>query len=443
MFRESETVELKAIVVEDIKKEIVAFANSAGGMLYLGVADDGSVLGIEHPDTAVQQLSTMIRDGIKPDVTLFVNYKILDQAGKMIVAVEVQRGSERPYYLAKKGLRPAGVYVRQGTSSAPASDTAIRQMIKETDGDSFEDMRSLIQELTFDVTATEFAKRGVTFGTAQMKTLGMVNAEGIFTNLGLLLSEQCSHTIKAAVFEGEDQGIFRDRREFTGSLLSQLNQAYDYIDIHNKKLAVFDKLRRIDKRDYPEAAIREALLNALVHRNYSYGSSTLISIFSNRIELTSIGGLLPGFTLDDIMLGISVCRNPKLANVFYRLELIETYGTGIVKMFSAYEGSNAEPEIITANNAFKIILPNINEEVHFIRESPAVYGVSGEISERDVLALASRKAAITRKDIEEASGLKQTAAGRVLAKMVERGLLEKKGRGRNTRYVLKKKNIKS
>ena len=251
-FQESETVELKEIVVEDLKKEVIAFANSAGGTVYVGVTDDGSVVGVDSPDQAMQQVANMVRNSIKPDVTMLVRYEAKQVDGKTILSVEVQRGTDRPYYLAKKGLRPEGVYVRQGTSSVPATDAAIRRMIKDTDGDSFENMRSLEQELTFEATKEEFQNRKLAFDRPQMKTLGILNTDGIYTNLGLLLSEQCAHTVKAAVFEGTDQSVFRDRQEFAGSLLKQLNDVYEFIDRRNQVHSTFDKLRRIDERDYPE-----------------------------------------------------------------------------------------------------------------------------------------------------------------------------------------------
>lgn len=359
-FRETEIVELKSIVMDDIKKEIIAFVNCDGGTVYVGVADDGKVLGVENADECALQISNMVRDAVKPDVTMFIHYETLECDGKAVVAVNIQRGTNRPYYLAKKGLRPEGVYVRQGYSSVPATDTAIRQMIKETDGDSFENMRSINQALTFEATKKEFEKRNVVFGQPQMQTLKIVSADGIYTNLGLLLSEQCLHTIKAAVFEGINQNVFKDRREFSGSLMQQINDVYDYIDFHNQTHATFRKLLRIDTRDYPEVAVREALLNTLVHRDYSFRASTLISIYDDRIEFVSIGGLLPGLELDDLMMGVSVCRNPHLANVFYRLQLIEAYGTGMKKIMGAYANALVQPKIKTTNNAFKIILPNVN-----------------------------------------------------------------------------------
>ena len=158
-YAENETTELKPIYVDDIKKEIIAFANTFGGTIYIGVEDNGRICGVEDVDAVMQQVMNAARDGIKPDVTLFMHVRDIDiDEGKTIVTIEVQCGAHKPYYLASKGLRPVGVFVRQGTSSVPASKTAIRKMIKETDGDNFKDMRSLNQELTFPRCRRNFKK---------------------------------------------------------------------------------------------------------------------------------------------------------------------------------------------------------------------------------------------------------------------------------------------
>lgn len=441
-FQETETVELKSIVMDDLKKEIIAFANCDGGTLYVGVADDGTVLGVENADECALQISNMVRDAVKPDVTMFIHYETLDCEGKAVVAVNIQRGTNRPYYLAKKGLRPEGVYVRQGYSSVPATDTAIRQMIKETDGDSFENMRSINQALTFETTKKEFEKRNIAFGQPQMQTLKLVSADGVYTNLGLLLSEQCPHIIKAAVFEGTNQNVFKDRREFSGSLMQQLNEVYDYIDFHNQTHATFQKLLRIDTRDYPEVAVREALLNSLVHRDYSFRASTLISIYENRIEFVSIGGLLPGLELDDLMMGVSVCRNPYLANVFYRLQLIEAYGTGMKKIMGAYTDAQVQPKITTTNNAFKIILPNVNvapKATEIPKEIEKQAALASNPSEEKILQFLTEHQVITRKEAQALLNVSQSTAGRVLKAMVDNGQIKKFGGSRTTRYELSKK----
>ncbi len=434
IFQESETVELKAIVVEDIKKEIIAFANCEGGKLYIGVLDDGTVTGLDNPDETSLQISNMVRDAIKPDLTMFLHYETVTVDGKKIVAVDIQQGTERPYYIAKKGLRPEGVYVRQGYSSVPATNTAIRRMIKETDGDHFEEMRSLEQKLTFESAKKIFAERNVKFGFTQMKTLGMATQDGVYTNLGLLLSDQCVHTIKAAVFQGTTQSEFKDRKEFSGSLFRQMDEAYDFIDFRNQTHSTFDKLYRIDRRDYPETAVREALMNLLVHREYSFRASTFISLYSDRLEFISIGGLVNGVSLKDVTMGISVCRNAKLANIFYRLELIEAYGTGIIKIMEAYEGTGMTPQIETSDNAFKIILPNLNA----MPEPERQIQVNSENSmpEEKVIALTKQRGFVTRKEIEILLGMGQSSCGRLLKKMTENGLLIQEGTGKNIHYCL-------
>ncbi len=435
-FQESEMVELKAIVTEDIKKEILALANCKGGKLYIGVQNDGTVSGLDDPDRASLQVSNMVRDAIKPDLTMFLHYETLVVDGKKIVAIDIQQGTERPYYIAKKGLRPEGVYVRQGYSSVPATNTMIRDMIKETDGDHFEEMRSMEQNLTFEKAGKEFTDRNIKFGQAQMKTLGVMTQDGVYTNLGLLLSDQCVHTIKAAVFEGTNQNQFKDRKEFTGSLFQQMDDVYDFIDFRNQIHSSFEKLRRIDRRDYPEAAVREALLNLLIHREYSFRASSFVSIYTDRIEFTSIGGLVNGVTLKDVTMGISVCRNVKLANVFYRLELIEAYGTGILKIMNTYEGTGLTPKIETSDHAFKLTLPNLNVK----REQEELHDLDFKSSteEEKVIALTRKQGSVTRKEAETLLGLSQTACGRLLKQMVGNGLLVPEGKGKNTHYCLSK-----
>lgn len=443
-FKESETIEFKRIATDDIKKEIIAFANTKGGKIYIGVDDDGSPIGLKDPDDTALQVSNMARDAIKPDISMFLHYETISMEGKEILSIDVQRGTERPYYIAKKGIRPEGVYVRQGYSSVPATDNAIRQMIKETDGEHFEDMRSLEQNLKFKAAEEEFEKRGIPFGSSQMKTLGLLNKDGLYTNLALILSDECKHTIKVAVFENERKLKFKDRKEFEGSVFTQMNEAFKYIDLCNRTSSTFEGLYRIDSKDYPPEAIREALLNCIVHREYSIQASTLISIYSNKIEFVSVGGLAPEISLEDLDLGVSVCRNPKLANVFYRLELIEAYGTGIRRIMESYEDCACKPTIETTPNAFKTTLPNMNEwnELSYLKEVAERYepynrktkGISN--TKNKILAFMKEHGAITRKDLEKLTGASQASCVRILNDLEESGYIKRQGKARSTYYIL-------
>ena len=384
-------------------------------------------MGVDNPDRTALQISNMARDAIKPDITMFMHYGTIEESGKKIVAIDIQRGTDRPYYIAKKGMRPEGVYVRQGYSAVPATDTAIRHMIKETDGDRFEAMRSLNQDLTFNAVKKAFEQRNVDFGVQQMRTLKIIDSDGLYSNLAMLLSDQCTHTIKVAVFQGTDQTVFRDRKEFAGSLMQQMNDVYAFIDFRNQTHAAIEGLLRIDTRDYPEIAVREALLNLLVHRDYSFSASALISIYEDRIEFVSIGGLVPGIELEDVMAGISICRNQDLANVFYRLQLIEA-----------------------TKNTFKIILPNVNVQKQYAQTKPSVYRVedqsmqysynAAEIKglsdeEEIILEYIGKHDRLTKQQAAELLEVSASTATRLLKRMVESHMLKRNGKARNTYYT--------
>lgn len=424
---ESEVVELKEIYTPDLKKEIISFANTNGGTILIGVQDNGNIIGIDNADFVIQQIANSIRDSIRPDITMFTNIELLKYEDKTYIKLTVEQGTKRPYYLSDKGLKPSGVYVRSGTTSAPASEDAIRMMIKATDGDTFETNRSLIQELTFNSLSKEMEKRNFEFTEVQMKNLGILSSDSIFTNMGLLVSDQCKHSIKFAVFQGADKLIFKDRKEFTGSLFEQLADAYKTIDFYNGTMASFHDLLRTDERDYPEDAVREALLNAIVHRDYSFSGSTLINLYANRLEIISLGGLVSGLSLKAAMLGASQPRNEKLANLFYRMKLIEAYGTGLSKIISCYKGLSAQPKFESVEGAFQVVLPNIHAQ--------ALSGLNEKYL--PIIKLFENKKEITRADAEVALGSGTTYAVTMMKEMLDKNLIAKVGKGRLTRYVMK------
>ena len=432
MFKESIHLELKKEYVKDILKTVIAFANTSGGKIYIGIDDDGKVLGVQKLDTDILKLSNSIRDSIKPDITLFTSILVEKIDGKDVIVVDVQKGASSPYYLTDKGIRPSGVYVRQGASSVPATDSAILKMIRDTDGDNFEELRSLNQNLDFDFLKKEFEDANIKLEHSQMRTFNIIDEDGLYTNLGLLLSEQCPHTIKAAVFEGSTKAIFKDRFEFSGSLLKQMKDVYSFLNRYNRTNSEITGLKRTDTREYPEIALREALLNSIVHKEYSYSSSTLISVFDDKIEIVTIGGLTKGLSEDDIMLGVSILRNRNLTNIFYRLKLIEAYGTGIPKIIESYNEYNVKPKIEISSNAFKITLPNTLKE-------KSISKLEKNLSDKEYLIVNMLKENeyIKRTDIEKNLSISSSMAIKLLRNMVDNLVIEKIGKGKNVIYRLK------
>lgn len=426
---------------ESISKEVCAFANTEGGELYVGVANGGSVVGVGNADDTMTRLSNTLRDTILPDVTPFIQITDEQEDGKTIVKVTTSIGTERPYYLKQKGLTPNGVYVRIGSTSVPVNEAGIRSMIMNTAGKSFEESRSLNQDLTFDVLAGEMKKKSIEFGTAQMKTLKMVGADGLYTNLALLLSDQCHYTIKAAIFQGMDNAVFRERKEFSGSLLKQMSEVFRFLDFYNKTQATFKGMDRTDQRDYPEDALREALLNSIIHRDYLFSGSTIINMYEDHIEFNSLGGLVSGLSMEAIMVGISQSRNPNLAAVFYRLKWVESYGTGIKKIKRLYANSGTEPIFTAVEGAFSVTMSNRNEGNMSAKIKavgiPKADNESFEKAKNLVYEYASENGSISRLEVEEITGFKRTKAYKVVKEMCDAGRLEQQSNGRLTVYLAK------
>lgn len=439
---ETEEIEFKSCITGDLYKEVIAFANTNGGVIYVGIDDEGNVVGLDNVDEEYTRITNGIRDAIMPDVTTFVRFTLQENK---VVRIAVSEGSNKPYYLKAKGLKPSGVYVRQGSSSAPASPDQIRRMIKDSDGDVFEEMRSMNQNLVFDSAEKTFAKYGVAFGLDKYRTLGIVR-NGLYTNLGLILSDQCLHTVKVAVFGDDAKTIFKDNKEFGGSVFEQLEGSFDYLMLCNRTVSEIKGLERVEKQDYPEAALREALLNALVHRDYSFSGSIIVNVNEKEIEFISLGGLLPGLSPDDIRSGISQPRNKALAEVFHRLRLIESYGTGIRRIFGLYSECPLQPRIEVTPNTFKIVLPNMNVASSLVYDGSMV-GHSSFASERlapyttgqmqRIVDFIKEKGRITDLEIETLLGLKKTRAFTIAKRMRDMGLIEAVGRGDGKVYVLR------
>ena len=288
---ENYQLEFKSEYTEDIKKSVVAFLNSEGGTILVGLLNDGTVAGLEDTDDVMKRLSLSIRNSIRPDCSQFISMRAEELEGKDIVRLNIVPGIRKPYYLGEKGIKPKGVYIRVGTTTVSADEELIRSMINSSDKDSYETSTSVIQNLTFKSAEKYFEEKEIPFSDNKKRTLGLINDEGFYTNLALLLSEECTHSIKCAIFEGETKEVFKDRKEFTGSVFNQIEEVLSYLNVYNKIHTVISGKERVERRDYPEQAVREAVLNAIVHRDYSYNGSILINLFDDRLEIMSLGGV--------------------------------------------------------------------------------------------------------------------------------------------------------
>jgi len=307
-----------------------------------------------------------------------------------------------------------------------------KQEFSEADKDIFEEGIAIEQALTFRYTEKCFKDKNIAFGQNEMRTLGFINASGQFTNLALLCSEQNSYTIKFSVFQGLDKAVFLDRKELTGSVFEQLDDAMKAFILYNKTPVTFSGLSRIDHPDYNEQAVREALLNAIIHRDYNFTGAILFNIFDDRLEIMSLGGLVRGLSKEIILRGVSESRNDKLCKIFFRLGYVEAYGTGIPRMFTAYKKTGLLPDIEIFDQAFNTILPNIN----YAKAKQMADIASLPDNEKSILSYLQTNEIITKEQAADLIKKKPDTAYRLLEKLVSIGYLKVKRNGRKTEYYL-------
>ena len=422
MLIENDNFEFKSKLTDSVIKEIIAFCNTKGGTIILGYDDNGRVVGLDDAKDDLDRLSSKINDSIEPSVNFLVSSRIEIEDNKEIIVIEVLRGTNKPYYIKSKGMTVDGIFIRLGATVQHATRETIKEMIIESSGISFEKNISINQDLTFTYANELFKKKHIAFGDIEKKNLGLINVDNKYTNLALLLSDQCPFSIKVARYKDNSKSEFLDSKEFKDeSILNQLENVYEYLMLNNRMSSKIDGIERVDEYDYPKNSLRELLCNIITHRDYEINGSNLIHIFNNRIEFLSLGGLVNGLTIEDIKLGSSSSRNPNLVNIFHRLNFVEAYGTGIPRMYEEYKTSITIPEIKVAPNSFLVILPKLSLKNEYIQ----------------IIEYLKQNNQGTREIFESILNLGKSATINILNEMIEKEIIEKVGFSKNIAYKLK------
>jgi ATP-dependent DNA helicase RecG len=429
---ESSQIEFKREYTNKINIVLLSFLNADGGTLYIGIDNAGKAVGVDDADSLLLKTINSFRDSVIPDPTGYITANPVKRGGKTVIEVIVERGEMIPYCLKSHGLVPKGVYVRVGNESVPASREHIRQMIRDNSDGKFIEELSPEQKLTFNYASKLFEEKDIVFGKTQKQTLGLIRADGRFSNLALILSDQCPYSIKAAIFQGTTKEQFKDRKEFSGSVFKQIDECLAYLNVYNKIASSFEGAYRVDHPDYPVIVLREALLNAVIHRDYYIDGSILVSMFENRLEIMSLGGIMPGVTKELMLAGVSVPRNEKLAAVFHRIKLIEAYGTGIPRIFDSYAEYDRTPEIPITNDGFLISLPNLNYAAS-IGTSSKLKSKNSSKSEQLITEKFNGQT-FSKEQAAETLGMSVSGAYKLLARMSERELLSQTKSGKQIIY---------
>ena len=413
-YEESDRVELKREMIKDLDKEIIAFLNTHGGTIYIGVDDNGNVIGIPQKlkDDYDEKISAILTNNIKPNSRNNVTFSYDEDN---VLVINIKEGDSKPYYLTEKGPKPSGTYIRVGRSKRPATDDEILTMIRDSSGWLWENQVSNEQDLTFDELSKIAKKKKLDFGPHKFRNLKIINKEGQFTNLGLLVSDQNTIEVKFAVY---DRNLdFKVKEEFHGSIVAIADDVLKYAELFNTTSAkiIPGQISRVETKSYPGASLREAILNAICHAEYFAPSNIKVEFFPDKVKITNPGNIYNNGTIEDIKRGIQSFRNPSLVILLNKLGYIENYGTGIQRIIEGYQDTEYQAEFYVSNSYFMITLHSLNPiEPHDAQND--AQNDAQKISIHDLIAnLIIDNPRITRKQMAEKIGVSKATIERTLS----------------------------
>lgn len=371
---ESEKIEFKENAKTNTYiKTVVAFANGNGGKIVFGVKDNKEIVGVENEFEVMDGIINAISDNCYPMIVPDISLHTLEN--KTVILVEIEGGKKKPYYLKSKGMQK-GTYIRSGaTTRIIEEDYVLKELVLEGENKYF-DQQVCHGESVSDEEIEKFCEwleklarknsendteiRKITRNTLlSWKVLEEKNGRIFPTNAYILLSGkenwEVSRKIQCGVFKGETRSIFVDKKEFEGSIIMQLEKAYQYvlekINLGSDIVGIY----RVDKYEIPPKSIREVIANAVIHRSYLEPNDIQIALYDNRLEITSPGMLLSGVNVKRMKEGYSKLRNRAIASVFAYVNIIEKWGSGIPRIMDEIrEYGLQEPEFIAFENDFRV-----------------------------------------------------------------------------------------
>ncbi|NLY73606.1 MAG: AAA family ATPase [Tissierellia bacterium] len=413
-------LEFKEKISKTFLKTVSAFSNYNDGKIIFGINNLGEVVGIEASDNQRLKIENMINDSVDPVPKYKIEIREIE--GKTIIEIQIYKGDNTPYYYRGK------TYKRSDTSTVEVDRFELNRLILQGLNIDYEERESLEEKLEFTYLEQYLRKEvGVDrLNLDILKTLKLYNKDGYYNIAGELLSDKNNIRFSGIdiVRFGESINQILDRETLTGnSILWHYDKAIEIFERYYQ-FEEIEGFNRVKKELIPREAFREAIANAIVHRNWDINSYIQISMYEDRIEITSPGGLPTGISKEDyISKNISILINPIIAGVFYRLNLIEQFGTGIKRIIKEYEDSFAKPKFDISQNYITIILPILQDNVDLTQDEKTIYNIIKENVE------------IFRKELDDESGFNKSKTLRVINSLLDKDLIVKQGKGINTRYL--------
>jgi predicted HTH transcriptional regulator len=322
----------------DLEKEVIAFLNyHEGGLIYIGIDKQGEILGVSDIDGDMLKIKDRIKNNISPSAMGLFDIVAETKEGKELIKIIVAGGPEKPYFKKKFGMTEKGCYIRTGTAAEPMPQVMIDKLFASRTRNSLGKIKSHRQDLTFEQLKIYYEEKGLTLTKRFKQNLELLTEDEKLNYVAYLLGDENGTSIKVAKYSGTDRVDLIENNEYGYcSLIKATKRVIDKLELENRTSSRITSKERIDKRLWNAVALREAIINAVIHNDYTREIPPKFEIFSDRLEITSYGGLFEGMTQEDFFDGLSLPRNKELMRVYKDLGMVEQLGSGVPRILQAY-----------------------------------------------------------------------------------------------------------
>jgi len=426
---ENNRIEFKSELNDRLERSVVSFLNYAGGgELLIGINDNGVAVGITDLDATQLKIIDRIRNNIRPQ-TLGLFDIVQDRIdGKDIIRVIVSCGQQRPYYIRKLGMSEQGCFMRIGSSSQPMTEQMIEELLSKRQQITLQSMLSPRQNLTFKQLCIYYEEKKLEPTEQFIENLDLRQSNGEYNYAAYLLADENGASVKVAVYAGTDKVDLLETREYGNRcLITATQRILDRLDSENRTYAKITSKNRLEKERVNSIALREAVINAVVHNDYTKGVP-LVEIYADKIVVTSCGGLVEGLTENDFFKCRSMPRNRELMRVFRDMELVEQIGSGMSRILKAYDRS-----VFEITPSFTVV--TFPFEKSFIMSNDKIIGkINDKI--KTTLDIIKDNPAATIPQLAELTGKSQRTISRELKEYQAAGLIYREGARKNGRWIV-------
>lgn len=423
---ETNRIENKEQLNEDFEQEVIAFLNyKEGGIIYVGIDKNGQVVGVENTDLTQLQIKDRIKNNIQPSTLGLFDVTMETIDDKDVIKVVISSGTEKPYYLRKKGRTPEGCYIRIGSSKERMTFDMIDEMYARRVKNSLKEIESPRQDLSFRQLKIYYEENGMKLNDNFAKNLNLLTNEGKYNYNAYLLADENTVSIKVVKYLGTDKMDLVKNQEYGyRCIITATQRILDRLDAENTTYAKIEYFGRKEQEMIDSSALKEAVINAIVHNDYSYGNSPIIELYSDRVEITSAGGLPQQLSKEDFFRGVTAPRNQELIRVFKDVDLIENIGSGILRILKAYD-----------KNSF-IFMDNFLRVSFKYKENPFEYDQEttqenyqkqlSEIQDK-IISLIKNNPKVTQKEMAEMLDISREKVKYHIAVLKENNIIKREG----------------